>query len=99
MQGQGRYDLLCPVEGMLQVVAIGDVVIDPNVPAVLHGLPLPAGSVKVSIVTPKVQNALLSYLVDDATTVGEGVGHFIAWPMRWMMQHTVMVCISLNFKF
>ena len=82
---------------MLQVVAIGDPRIDPNVPAVLYGLPLPPGTVKVSIVAPKVRNALLPYPVDDATTVGEAVGHFIAWPMRWMMQHTFMVRISFSF--
>ena len=86
-----------PVDRALQVVAAADIIHDSTQPALIHGLPLPAGCVKVTIIDPTVPDVPLPYPVDEATTVGSAVGRIIAWPFTWMLRQTPMVCILQQF--
>ncbi|GMN27824.1 hypothetical protein TIFTF001_001816 [Ficus carica] len=48
----------------------------------VHGIPLGAGNVRVTISVPKLKRALLPIPTNEATYIEEAVGGFVAWPKK-----------------
>ncbi|GMN24717.1 hypothetical protein TIFTF001_043809 [Ficus carica] len=54
----------------------------------IHGIPLGEENVRVTITVPKINRALLPIPTNEATSVEEAVGGFVAWPKSLVVLQT-----------
>ena len=67
---------------------------------ILHGSPMPANSLKVTITEALKDNAALPYpLKGGITTVVEAVGTFIGWPTQYITITEKVHCYLLYYTF
>jgi hypothetical protein len=78
---------------------------------ILHGDPMPANSLKVTITEALKENASLPYPLKGGgiTTVGEALGTFIGWPTQhvkitdkvhcYLLDYTFLVFIDFSYMF
>ncbi|GMN57680.1 hypothetical protein TIFTF001_026787 [Ficus carica] len=70
------------------LVAINRAYVD-CVPAdIVHGIPLCEENVRVTITVPKLNRALLPIPTNEATSIEEAVGGFVAWPKSLVVVQT-----------
>ncbi|GMN33445.1 hypothetical protein TIFTF001_041893 [Ficus carica] len=68
------------INGGEVLVALGRAYMDCVPTDTVHGIPLGAGNVRVTISVPKLKRALLPIPTNEATYIEEAVGGFVAWP-------------------
>ncbi|GMN66800.1 hypothetical protein TIFTF001_035864 [Ficus carica] len=68
------------VNGGIVLVAIGRAYVDCVPTDTVHWIPLGEENVRVTITVPKINRALLPIPTNEATSVEEAVGGFVAWP-------------------
>ena len=81
LQGESGCQLFSD-ESLSVVVAIGRVFNDGG--TILHGKPLPANTLRVSIDVSLKDTTPLPFLIEDLKVVFDAVGGFVAWPKTWM---------------
>ena len=54
----------------------------------VHGIPLGEENVRVTITVPKINRALLPIPTNEATSIEEAVGGFVAWPKSLVVVQT-----------
>ncbi|GMN32498.1 hypothetical protein TIFTF001_044691 [Ficus carica] len=74
------------VNGGVVLVAIGRAYMDCVPTDTVHGIPLGEENVRVTITVPKINNALLPIPTNEATSIEEAVGGFVAWPKTLVVQ-------------
>ncbi|GMN61564.1 hypothetical protein TIFTF001_030635 [Ficus carica] len=74
------------VNGGVVLVAIGRAYMDCVPTDTVHGNPLGEENVRVTITVPKINNALLPIPTNEATSIEEAVGGFVAWPKTLVVQ-------------
>ncbi|GMN25270.1 hypothetical protein TIFTF001_043874 [Ficus carica] len=70
------------INGGEVLVALGRAYMDCVPTDTVHGIPLGAGNVRVTISVPKLKHALLPIPTNEATYIEEAVGGFVAWPKK-----------------
>ena len=70
------------INGGEVLVALGRAYMDCVPTDTVHGIPLGAGNVRVTISVPKLKRALLPIPTNEATYIEEAVGGFVAWPKK-----------------
>lgn len=60
-------------------------------PVMLHNKPLEPGYMRVTVIEPKVHDAPLPMPSDDAHTVFEAVGAFVAWPKNLIFRNATVI--------
>ncbi|GMN72673.1 hypothetical protein TIFTF001_052048, partial [Ficus carica] len=76
------------VNGGVVLVAIGRAYADCVPTDTVHGIPLGEENVRVTITVPKINRALLPIPTNEATSVEEAVGGFVAWPKSLVVLQT-----------
>ncbi|GMN19581.1 hypothetical protein TIFTF001_049931 [Ficus carica] len=76
------------VNGGVVLVAIGRAYVDCVPTDTVHGIPLGEENVRVTITVPKINRALLPIPTNEATSVEEAVGGFVAWPKSLVVLQT-----------
>ncbi|GMN60776.1 hypothetical protein TIFTF001_029877 [Ficus carica] len=79
------------VNGGVVLVAIGRAYVDCVPTDTVHGIPLGEENVRVTITVPKLNRALLPIPTNEATSIEEAVGGFVAW-----LKSLVVVQTSLS---
>ena len=69
-------------------VAFGTVLEGKELSTLVHGVPLPKGSVRVAIVGEHQGNAALPFPVSsaDMLLVSDAIGSHVAWPEKWVIR-------------
>ncbi|GMN21458.1 hypothetical protein TIFTF001_051126 [Ficus carica] len=70
------------INGGEVLVALGRAYMDCVPTDTVHGIPLGAGNVWVTISVPKLKRALLPISTNEATYIEEAIGGFVAWPKK-----------------
>ncbi|GMN40637.1 hypothetical protein TIFTF001_009860 [Ficus carica] len=70
------------INGGEVLVALGRAYMDCVPTDTVHGIPLGAGNMRVTISVPKLKRALLPIPTNEATYIEEAVGGFVAWPKK-----------------
>ncbi|GMN58860.1 hypothetical protein TIFTF001_027954 [Ficus carica] len=76
------------VNGGDVLVAIGRAYMDCIPTDTVHGIPLGEENVQVTITVPKLNRALLPIPTNEATSIEEAVGGFVAWPKSLVVVQT-----------
>ncbi|GMN64903.1 hypothetical protein TIFTF001_033979 [Ficus carica] len=76
------------VNGGVVLVAIGRAYVDCVPTDTVHGIPLGEENVRVTITVPKLNRALLPIPTNEATSIKEAVGGFVAWPKSLVVVQT-----------
>ncbi|GMN24789.1 hypothetical protein TIFTF001_050345 [Ficus carica] len=76
------------VNGGVVLVAIGRAYADCVPTDTVHGIPLGEENVRVTVTVPKINRALLPIPTNEATSVEEAVGGFVAWPKSLVVLQT-----------
>ncbi|GMN57610.1 hypothetical protein TIFTF001_026720 [Ficus carica] len=76
------------VNGGVILVAIGRAYVDCVPTDTVHGIPLGEENVRVTITIPKLNRALLPIPTNEATSIEEAVGGFVAWPKSLIVVQT-----------
>ncbi|GMN66887.1 hypothetical protein TIFTF001_035953 [Ficus carica] len=82
------------VNGGDVLVAIGRAYMDCVPTDTVHGIPLGEENVRVTITVPKLNRALLPIPTNEATTIKEAVGGFVAWPKSSVIVQTSLIQAS-----
>ncbi|KAL6129739.1 hypothetical protein ACLB2K_073088 [Fragaria x ananassa] len=96
---KGQLDCKLAVDTMENIVAFGRIVdgdLDPN-KQTIHGVPLGAENVRVSIVVPIIGHHLLPYPIkDEIMTVKDALGFIVAWPRNLVIEAAIDMEVVLN---
>ena len=76
------------VNGGVVLVAIGRAYVDCVPTDTVHGIPLGEENVRVTITVPKLNRALLPIPTNEATSIEDAVGGFVAWPKSLVVVQT-----------
>ncbi|GMN28449.1 hypothetical protein TIFTF001_041174 [Ficus carica] len=76
------------VNGGVVLVAIGRAYVDCVPTDTVHGIPLGEENVRVTITVLKLNRALLPIPTNEATSIEEAVGGFVAWPKSLVVVQT-----------
>ncbi|GMN18969.1 hypothetical protein TIFTF001_048561 [Ficus carica] len=76
------------VNGGVVLVAIGRAYMDCVPTDTVHGIPLGEENVRVTITVPKLNRVLLPIPTNEATSIEEAVGGFVAWPKSLVVVQT-----------
>ncbi|GMN27565.1 hypothetical protein TIFTF001_051601 [Ficus carica] len=76
------------INGGNVLVAIGRAYMDCVPTDIVHGIPLGEGNVRVTISVPKLKRVLLLIPTNEAISIEEVVGGFVAWPKKLVVLQT-----------
>ncbi|GMN20888.1 hypothetical protein TIFTF001_039968 [Ficus carica] len=76
------------VNGGVVLVVIGRAYMDCVPTDTVHGIPLGEENVRVTITVPKINRAFLPIPTNEATSIEEAVGGFVAWPKSLVVVQT-----------